>query len=360
MSQEYTFTLPFDDFDLDLIGLESSERGSSTFTEKVSQFFADQFAQFGGKARVIVNDSNRDIEVRWTKGASWQSPKDKVLELLNAGKIAEAVPVIWTLVKEQPQDSDNLYNLGVSYSELGELPKAISILEQLVRIDPDHVHGLVALGVAQIRSNKFQFGEESLRKALKREPRNPWALRNIGACLMKQGRSEDAVPFLELAVKVAPNDLQAIIGLGQALESVGRTEDADDFYARAIKQGGPPQLIDIAKERRTHLAHSTMRERAGFRPDAMMYIAGALEKFANMTTAQIQAIGFEIAILGQSGLDINNPDKKYTIKSLPGEFSGLHLCSIMFAAFKQFAPNEDVGIDFSQEYSAAISMKQGK
>ena len=91
-----------------------------------------------------------------------------------------------------------------------------------------------------------------------------------------------------------------------------------------------------------------------------MYIAGALEKFAEMQTSQIQAIGFEIAILGQSGLDINNPDKKYTIKSLPGEFSGLHLCAIMFAAFKQFAPQEDVGIDFSQEYEAAQSMGQGK
>ena len=124
MSQEYSFTLPFNDFDLDLIGLDSTELGTPSFTEKVSQFFADRFAQFGGKARVIVNDSDRVIEVRWTKGANWQAPKDKVLELLNAGKIAEAVPMIWTLVKEEPQDSDNLYNLGVSYSELGELSQS--------------------------------------------------------------------------------------------------------------------------------------------------------------------------------------------------------------------------------------------
>ena len=126
---------------------------------------------------------------------------------------------------------------------------------------------------------------------------------------MKQERGDEAIPLLELAVKVAPSDLQAIIGLGQALESVGRTEDADDFYVRAIKQGGPPQLIDIAKERSTHLAHSAMRERAGFRPDAMMYIAGALEKFANMTTAQIQAIGFEIAILGQVASTSTTPTR---------------------------------------------------
>jgi hypothetical protein len=89
----------------------------------------------------------------------------------------------------------------------------------------------------------------------------------------------------------------------------------------------------------------------------MMYITGALDKFAKMSSKDVQAIGFEIAILGQSGLDINNPDKKYSLRSLPGEFSGLHLCSIMYAAFKQFAPGEDVGIDFSKEYEAAVSMR---
>jgi len=73
--------------------------------------------------------------------------------------------------------------------------------------------------------------------------------------------------------------------------------------------------------------------------------------------SEIQTIGVEIAILGQRGLDINNPDQKYSLRSLPGQFSGLHLCSIMYAAFKQFAPDEDVGIDFSIEYGAAIGTR---
>ena len=94
-----------------------------------------------------------------------------------------------------------------------------------------------------------------------------------------------------------------------------------------------------------------------FGPDVLMYISGALEKFAGMTQSQIQSIGVELAILGQRGLDINDPDQKYSLRSLPGTFSGLHLCSIMYAAFKQFAPGEDVGIEFSKEYEAAASMR---
>jgi len=89
----------------------------------------------------------------------------------------------------------------------------------------------------------------------------------------------------------------------------------------------------------------------------MMYITGALDKFATLSAEDVQAIGVEIAILGQNGLDINDPEQKYSLRSLPGKYSGLHLCSIMYAAFKQFAPHEDVGIDFSKEYQAATEMR---
>lgn len=91
-----------------------------------------------------------------------------------------------------------------------------------------------------------------------------------------------------------------------------------------------------------------------------MYISGALDRFEGMTPKEIQNLGFEIDILRQSGLDINDPSKQYTIRSLPGKFSGLHLVSIMYAAFQQFAPGEDVGIDFSAEYVTARSMRGGE
>ncbi len=357
MSQEYSFSLPYDAFDLDLISLRPSDVGSSDFTAKVSDFFASQFAKFGGRARVICDDSAQTIDVKWTKERGFKEPKDRALELLQAGKIAEAIPLLWTLHQEHPNDTDALYNLGVAYSELGQLPKAIAILERLVELAPKHVHGLIGLGVAYIRSQKLQFGEDHLRKALKLEPNNQWALRNLGACLLKQDKAEEAVPVLEAAVKAAPRDVQSIIGLGQALEEVGRPEDADDQYVKAIQIGGPQQLLDLAKDRRTALAHKTMRDRGDFRPDVMMYITGALDKFANLSAKDVQAIGVEIAILGQNGLDINDPEQKYKLQSLPGKYSGLHLCSIMYAAFKQFAPREDVGIDFSKEYEAALEMR---
>ena len=234
MATENFFTLPFESFDCDLIGLPATDVGSAEFTERVSRFFAEQFSRFGGKARVIVNDTDRVIEVRWTKGEMWSSPSDLVLDFLKRGKIRESIPLIWTLLQQQPDDTDNYYNLGVAYSEVGDYPKAIAMLEELLRRDPKHVHGLVALGVALTRTEKLVFGEESFRKALSLETSNPWALRNLGGCLLKQERFADAIEFLRKAVDASPKDVQSMIGLGQALEQVGKTDDADEVYEKVV------------------------------------------------------------------------------------------------------------------------------
>ena len=63
--------------------------------------------------------------------------------------------------------------------------------------------------------------------------------------------------------------------------------------------------------------------------------------------------------MGNQVLDINNPDQKYRLKALPGQFSGLHLLSIMYAAFRQIDPGMDLGMDFEAEYKAAMESKKG-
>lgn len=43
-----------------------------------------------------------------------------------------------------------------------------------------------------------------------------------------------------------------------------------------------------------------------------------------------------------------------------GQFSGMHLVSIMYAAFKRIAPDVDGGIDLSKEYETALAMRGTK
>jgi hypothetical protein len=81
-----------------------------------------------------------------------------------------------------------------------------------------------------------------------------------------------------------------------------------------------------------------------------------MERFRALGTEKAKAITFEIAMLGRNGFDINDPAQKYTLKSLPGKFSGLHIVSIMYVGVKSIAPDQDPGIDLSREYQEAIKL----
>jgi len=91
-----------------------------------------------------------------------------------------------------------------------------------------------------------------------------------------------------------------------------------------------------------------------------MYCLGTLERFEGMAKGEVAGIGREIAILGMKGLDINDPAQKYTLKSLPGSFSGLHLLSLMYVAFQKTSPGTDVGVEFSRECAQAAAMFDGR
>ena len=67
-----------------------------------------------------------------------------------------------------------------------------------------------------------------------------------------------------------------------------------------------------------------------------------------------------MAILGMNGLDVNDSTPRYRLRSLPGEFSGLHLVAVQYVGFKQINPQTDIGFDLAQEYEMAVSLHSQK
>ena len=91
-----------------------------------------------------------------------------------------------------------------------------------------------------------------------------------------------------------------------------------------------------------------------------MYCLGALERFDGAPRDEVQKITFEIAMRGMQGLDVNDPEQKYSLQSLDGKFSGLHLVCIEYVGFKQLDPSLDIGFDLSREYEMATSLFRAK
>ncbi len=242
-------------------------------------------------------------------------------------------------------------------SDQGRLAEAVEVLQELLNFLPAHSEGWTALGVAHARSNTVPEAVKALERAIEIDPRNAHALRNLAAIHGKESPAL-ALPLMQEAARLLPDDQRSQFGLAQCLLQLGRVEEADPHLVKTISLDPLSEIAELARSERSRIAQANLRANAGggTRPDAVFFCLDALQKFQALGEEQTNTITFEIAMLGRQGLDINDPSKKYTLRSLPGEFTGLHLISLLYTGMQKIAPNTDAGIDLSRELAEAKNL----
>ena len=354
--EPFSFQYPISDFDLTKLPVDAAllRDNPAMLVSAVQTFYQECFRKLGGTANILVKDGV--VSVAWypKEGDAAGQVMEHALHLLRQGDYRTAEPLLRALLARDANHPDALFNLGMMLSDQRHLEEATSLLHRYVDLVAESSHGWTALGVAHSRKGDFQGAKSALERALEIDPKNGYALRNMGAVLGRQS-PQDALPFLERAARLLPEDQAAQYGYADCLLQLGRTDDADPILVKVIQLSPLSDIAERARIAQTSIAHRTMRSKVGggLRPDAVHYCLDGLQKFREFGDTKTRAIVFEIATLGQSGLDINDPAKKYSLRSLPGSFSGLHLVSLMYAGMKLIDPTADAGIDLSQEFAAA-------
>jgi len=360
--EPFSFQHPVSDFDLAKLPVDAAlvRENPKLLESAVQTYYEELFRKMGGSATIVVKGDV--VSVAWypEEGDAQQLVFDRALVLLRQGDYKTAEPLLRVLLTRNPDHADVLYNLGMMLSDQRRLTEALTLLQRFVELAPDDSNGWTALGLAYSRNGDMQEGVTSLRKALEIAPDNAYALRNLGAILSQQSPQE-ALPLLERAAQLMPEDQAAQNGCGQCLLALGRSNEADTFLLKAIQLNPLSEVAEAARSARTSIAHRNMRSAVGGgpRPDAMFYCLDGLKKFREMGDARMRAVVYEIAMLGHSGLDINDPAQKYTLRSLPGKYSGLHLVSLMYTGLRLIDPKADAGINLSKEFAAAEGMLGG-
>jgi len=354
--EPFSFQYPLADFDLTNLPVDPAllQANPAMLVSAVQTFYQDRFRKLGGTANIAVKDGV--VSVSWlpTAGDSAEQIMEHALSLLRQGDYKTAEPLLRALIARDAEHADALFNLGMMLSDQRKLTEAAALLNRFVNLVPDSSNGWTALGVAESRNGNAQGAKHALSQALEIDPENAYALRNLGALLVHESPDE-ALPILARAARLMPQDQAAQYGHAQCLLELGRTDEADPIFVKAIELSPLSDIAELARTARTSIAHESMRSSlgGGARPDAVMYCLDGLQKFRDLGKTKTGAIVFEIAMLGRSGLDINDPGKKYTLRSLPGSFSGLQLVSLMYTGMQILEPGVDAGIDLSKEYSAA-------
>jgi len=357
MNETVYVEIPIGEFDLSLLPEQARQPGTDAFRDAVVAFFQHELHPTAEFIQVAVD--GQAIRVAWRADAE-VDPLRLAVARLQAGDYPRGVQLLRITLRLKPEDARVRYNLGMALSDLGQLDEALDQLKQAAQAEPGIADIQVALGVALYRKGLVAEARPVLEAAVELEPDNPHALSNLAGCLLRLGGPLDrAAEMLRKATSLLPEDQQAWIGFGQALEAQSNDGEADRAYVRAIEINPHNTLAEVAKRSRSLIAQRTMRRAVGggVRPDAVMYCLGALEKCTGMPPAEVQKIAFEIAALGTKGINPNIPDRKYRLRTLPGEFTGLQLLCYMYVTWRQIKPDMDIGFDLSKEYAAALAMQ---
>ena len=135
----------------------------------------------------------------------------------------------------QPENSEILHLLGVTYYHLGAHERAVEYLNKSLQQDSQNADVFYDLGnVCQDQGNLDE-ALKAYQKALEIEPEHPDAHNNIGMVLHDLGQLDKAIPHYQKALELTPQSAMIHNNLALAYEENNESQKAIAHYGRAIQ-----------------------------------------------------------------------------------------------------------------------------
>jgi tetratricopeptide (TPR) repeat protein len=193
----------------------------------------------------VAQTSNAPTTTRPATGAQTADVQEtyaKAIDLLQAGKTADALAIIDAAIKAGVHDP-SLYNLkGLAASELGRDSEAQESFRNVIRLSPKSATGYNNLGVLLSKLGRYEDATVNFREAHSRDPRNFTALLGLGTSLSALHQYDEAAKYLEKAWDVHPGDFQTGYEWAHALLETRRGAAAK----KVLNQVSVPPENDLA------------------------------------------------------------------------------------------------------------------
>jgi tetratricopeptide (TPR) repeat protein len=212
--------------------------------------------------------------------------------------------------------------------ELGLLDAAKDELIDALRLAPDDAWSHVVMGNIFTRQQDWTSAIRFFSKALELKPGDPYALNGLGAAHAKSGQLDQAITAFEAAISAHPKMPEPRFGKALALQRQGRLHPAADTLQALIDTASSNSPIIDQSKKLLAAIESEIREQGGptnpellqeKHPAAVWHLLDALKRFENLEAPRVAEITFEVARLGESGLDCSSPEKKYRLTAYPEE-----------------------------------------
>src|SRR5664280_312556 len=285
-----------------------------------------------------------------------QSKLERALTAVQEGDLDTARRQFEELVMDDPRDPLALYNLGLCYNEAGSYDAARKTLLSCLALDPAEANTYVALGMAEAKLGQMANAETHLAKALTLQPDNPYALRNLASVHAATARLSLALEELLRVDTILHDDPPTVYGLSLVYSMLSQPLEATRSFQRCVALADPT-YAEMARDQLREMAEKSFKS-GGLRMDAVQFCYEALTRFHMMTDETVLTIVNEISLLGRHGLNPHDTEKKHTLDSMDGMFSGLQLICFLYVGIERVTPGQDIGFDLSSEYDIACAWRK--
>jgi tetratricopeptide (TPR) repeat protein len=213
------------------------------------------------QAKLFVNHQTMWAYTLERNPDAWPAINDQGNDLMEEGRVTEALEYYQRALKIYPQDPDIITNVGSALARTGQLPEAMQKYQEALRLQPNHMRAHMNLGNVLLQTGRTHDAIAEYQKALALDPDNAPARYNLGNAFFQAGRFSEAVDQYGMALAARPNEIVIWINMGAALQQMGLLSDAMDHYQKALQLD--PQSAEA------HAGFGSVLEQLGRIPEAM-------------------------------------------------------------------------------------------
>ncbi|ETR72867.1 MAG: TPR repeat-containing protein [Candidatus Magnetoglobus multicellularis str. Araruama] len=164
---------------------------------------------------------------RWT---------DVFLALIHQLKIHMNHPQMHDIPKNLSSDyvADQLLKQGNYHFSNGQMPAAILKYQECLSMKPDNSEVLFNLGVSYLQNEDVHKAIEYLKHAIDIDPEYHDAYNNLGIAYQRLGNKEKAIESFEAAIQYQPESARSLYNLGNACKHSQQFQKAEKYYKQAI------------------------------------------------------------------------------------------------------------------------------
>jgi tetratricopeptide (TPR) repeat protein len=164
----------------------------------------------------------------------WLALNNLGADLLQAGRLEEAVPLVERAVELAPANAAGHTNLGTARQMQGRWPEAVAQFQQTVGLQNDSADAHTNLGFALLQVGRTDESLVQLQQALALNPNLAKAHLTLGNLLLQTGHVDEALARYRHAVTIDPGDVEARTNFGTALAQEGKLDEAIAEFQQAL------------------------------------------------------------------------------------------------------------------------------